>query len=136
LPLSALKRAELVEAANDAANHAYAPYSHFRVGAAVLGRDTHLGANIENASYSATICAERVALANAVLADDRDLKAIAIATPDHRAGGPVNEGLPCGTCRQWMAELAPQIEVIVSENAPGYRLEELLPLSFELRKLP
>jgi cytidine deaminase len=136
LRLSTFERAELLKAANEAASHAYAPYSHFRVGAAVLGRDTHVGANIENASYSATICAERVALANAVLADDRTLKAIAIATPDRLPGGPVNEALPCGTCRQWLAELAPQIEVIVSENEPSYQLKELLPLPFELRKSP
>jgi cytidine deaminase len=135
-PLSAFERAELLKTAQEAANHAYAPYSNFRVGAAVLGRDTHVGANIENASYGATICAERVAMANAVLADDRNLRAIAIATPDRPSGGSVNEALPCGTCRQWLAELAPQIEVIISEDESGYQLKELLPFPFALRKSP
>lgn len=134
MPLSAAERAGLLSAAHEVARHAYAPYSRFHVGAAVLGKDTHVGANVENASYSSAICAERVALANAVLADDRELKAIAIVTPDRHPGGPVNEALPCGACRQWLAELAPQIEVIISEGGPSYKLDELLPLPFELRK--
>ena len=88
----------LVAQAIGARRRAYAPYSNYFVGAAVLAEDgtVILGCNVENASYPATICAERVALTAAVAQGKRPLKAIAVATRDG--------GSPCGICRQVMAE--------------------------------
>ena len=114
---------------------AYAPYSDFRVGAALLAEDGNVysGCNVENASYSATVCAERTAFATAIAAGARKFKAIAIA------GG---KGLkadektaPCGICRQVMAEFCDEDFTIVLGNETAlscYKLGDLLPLSFAL----
>ena len=116
---------ELVERAIEMAKMAYAPYSHFQVGAAVLAESGKIygGANVENASYGATICAERNAIAAAVNAGERKLKAIAVTAT------------PCGMCRQVMREFCDPkaFKVIVAKSADDYRafaLEELLPESF------
>lgn len=125
----------LIEAAEEARKRAYAPYSRISVGAALLSNEAHLteGCNMENASYSATICAERVALARALYVGERGLCAIAIV------GGPLGEDpteyfYPCGICRQWMAEFCgPNFLVIAAKNAGDYQtmtLAELLPHSF------
>jgi len=132
MPVTEDQRRELLQAAAQAAAKAYAPYSRFRVGAAVLGKRLHVGANIENAAYSATLCAERVALSSALLDDDRDLLALAIATPDKLSSQEPGESLPCGTCRQWLAELAPGIEVVIALDGPIYTLADLLPHHFRL----
>jgi cytidine deaminase len=91
----------LFEAAMKASQNSYSPYSHFRVGAAILCEDGTVitGANVENRSYGLTNCAERSAVFAAVSAGKRDFKAIAIATPD--ADYPVS---PCGACRQVLSE--------------------------------
>ena len=130
---AALRRA-LLERAQEARNSAYAPYSHFQVGAALLCADgaVYAGCNIENAGLTATCCAERTAFFRAVMDGHRDFKAIAVV------GGPEGEQPagpcpPCGVCRQVMAEFcAPSFEVILEEGgAPKvFTLEELLPLSF------
>ena len=116
---------ELIERAIEMAKMAYAPYSHFQVGAAVLADSGKVygGANVENASYGATICAERNAVATAVNAGERKLKAIAVTAT------------PCGMCRQVMREFCDPkaFKVIVARSADDYRvftLEELLPESF------
>ena len=116
---------ELIERAMEMAKKAYAPYSHFQVGAAVLAESGKVygGANVENASYGATICAERNAIAAAVNAGERKLKAIAVTAT------------PCGMCRQVMREFCDPkaFKVIVAKAADDYRtftLEELLPESF------
>ena len=116
---------ELIERAIEMAKMAYAPYSHFRVGAAVLAESGKVygGANVENASYGATICAERNAVAAAVNAGERKLEAIAVTAT------------PCGMCRQVMREFCDPktFKVIVAKTADDYRvftLEELLPESF------
>ena len=116
---------ELVERAMAMAQKAYAPYSHFQVGAAVLAESGKVygGANVENASYGATICAERNAVAAAVNAGERKLKAIAVTAT------------PCGMCRQVMREFCDPkaFKVIVAKMTDDYRtftLEELLPESF------
>ncbi len=98
-----------MQAALDARQRAYAPYSHYLVGAAVLTADgvVVIGCNVENASYPATICAERVALTAAVAQGYRDFVAIAVAT--------LNGGTPCGICRQVMAELGPTMIVYISD---------------------
>ena len=119
----------LIAAATAARERAYAPYSSFLVGAALLGEDglTYPGCNVENASYGLTICAERNALWGAVARGQRRFRAIAIVTD---ASPPA---MPCGACRQVLRELAPALP-IVAANLAGERVEttlvELLPLSF------
>ncbi|MDR0852260.1 MAG: cytidine deaminase [Clostridiales Family XIII bacterium] len=116
---------ELYIKATAAAENAYAPYSDFRVGAAVLTMDgeVFLGANVENASYGATICAERVAIASAVAAGNRDFEAIAVTAP------------PCGICRQFIFEFGDNIRVITGPDADHLESETisaLLPGGFHL----
>ena len=96
-----MELAELYHLAERAALSAYAPYSHFRVGAALLGADGNIytGCNVENRSFSLTICAERSALVAAVSQGQRSFTALAIATPDSQE--PVG---PCGACRQMLSE--------------------------------
>ena len=117
----------LVAQAISARQLAYAPYSNYLVGAAVLAKDgtVILGCNVENASYPATICAERVALTAAIAQGRRDFVAIAVATRDG--------GSPCGICRQVMAELGLEMKVYISDEQGNYRsttVRELLPDSF------
>jgi cytidine deaminase len=123
---------ELFEAAIRARSHAYAPYSHFAVGAAVRAKDGRIftGCNIENSSYGLTVCAERNAIFAAVKEGVRSISAICITadTPE-----PVS---PCGACRQVMAEFG--IQHIFLTNLSGdvkeCTLQELLPYSFALDK--
>lgn len=124
LPIDAV---ELVHQAIAARQRAYAPYSRYLVGAALLTSDGAiiLGCNVENASYPATICAERVALTAAVAQGHRDFVAIAVATQ--------NGGTPCGICRQVMAELGPAMTVFITDAAGNFRtttVTELLPFAF------
>jgi len=118
---------DLVRAALEAREHAYAPYSHFRVGAALLTRSGRVftGANVENASYGLSVCAERVAAFNAVAAGEREFEAIAVVTG--------NGVMPCGACRQVLAEFGPDMRIIVADaegNSRTYRLPDLLPGRF------
>ncbi|MBP7960436.1 MAG: cytidine deaminase [Caldilineaceae bacterium] len=118
---------DLIKQAQLARTRAYAPYSHYQVGAAVLAADgsVWLGCNVENAAYPACICAERVALTGAVAQGQRTFTAIAVATPDG--------GSPCGICRQVMAELGPQMTVYISDELGVFRtttVADLLPDSF------
>ena len=124
--------AMLVAAALAARERAYAPYSRYGVGAAVLCRDGAVipGCNVENASYPATICAERVALSAAVAQGRRDFVALAVATRDG--------GSPCGVCRQVMAELGPAMAVYISDEQGRFRqttVAELLPDQFHAASL-
>ena len=120
---------KLVIAAADARHRAYAPYSDFSVGAAVMsaGGRIFTGCNIENVSFGATVCAERVAMFSAVAAGCRELVAIAVAGPGE---SPIT---PCGICRQVMIELAPDA-VVVMVGESGARetsaVAELLPRAF------
>jgi cytidine deaminase len=123
---------QLVEQALQARMRAYAPYSGYQVGAAVLTADGQvaLGCNVENASYPATICAERVALTAAVAQGLSAPVAIAVATKDG--------GSPCGICRQVMAELGPDMAVYIADEQGAYRttsVAALLPDSFTGRNL-
>ncbi len=119
----------LINEARAVSEKAYAPYSGFHVGAALLAEDgsVHVGCNVENASYGLTVCAERSALASAVAQGVKRFRAVAIVTDGER---PV---APCGACRQVLAEFAPDL-VVVSE-AGGLRkqwtLGELLPSPFK-----
>jgi cytidine deaminase len=115
---------DLMDRARAAREHAYAPYSRFQVGAAVsTDRGIFSGANVENASYGVTICAERVAASTAVAAGVRRIRALAMTSS---APAPVS---PCGACRQFLYEFGPDLTV-VSEGAKGGRrawtLSELL----------
>ncbi|MEK7288130.1 MAG: cytidine deaminase [Elusimicrobiota bacterium] len=107
----------LVRAAQAAAKKAYAPYSCFHVGAAVLSDSgkIYLGANIENASYGLTVCAERVAIFRAVIEGASKIKAIAIVTPD------AIEKSPCGACLQVISEFAAPETKIYLANPSGNR---------------
>lgn len=115
----------LIQEALEARKKAYVPYSNYPVGAALvtaLGK-TYGGANIENAAFPVTVCAERVAIFKAVSEGDMDLLAIAVATK--------NGGTPCGSCRQVMAEFNPELILyIVDENGKITQettLKEILP---------
>jgi cytidine deaminase len=123
---------ELKAQALGAMEQAYAPYSGFRVGAAVetAGGRIHRGCNVENASFPVTLCAERVALGAAVAAGERDIRRVFIVSS---SAAPI---APCGVCRQALAEFGADAEV-VSEGADGlrvvWRLGDLLPERFTLR---
>jgi len=123
----------LVDAARTAAASAYCPYSKFHVGAAIwAGGKVFTGANVENASYGLTVCAERTAAFAAVLAGQRRFEAIAVACVDAPGGSELNLLMPCGACRQVLAEFsAPETPVLV-DRAGTFRLDELLPLAFRL----
>jgi cytidine deaminase len=120
----------LIQAAGEAAEFAYAPYSGFAVGAALLTSDGRVftGANVENASYSLTICAERVALVKAVTEGARQFEKLALVSTGDK---PV---LPCGACLQALAEFAPALIIIAgSEDGPvEYRLQDLLAVPFKI----
>jgi cytidine deaminase len=126
--------AALVRAARAVRRRAYAPYSRFRVGAAVrAGGAIHVGANVENASYGLTVCAERAAVAAAVAAGARRLDAVAIAT------GTAEPTPPCGACLQTLAELGgPELPIVLA-GARGARVDTtlgaLLPRGFGARFL-
>lgn len=126
---------DLMKAAISSKQKSYSPYSKFRVGAALLSEDgkVYEGANIENASYGLTICAERTAAFEAVLNGEKHFKAIAIASDldDYIS--------PCGACRQVLAELCGlDIDVIMMKSEDDYKtikLKELLPYSFDKEDL-
>lgn len=120
----------LVQAALDARARAYAPYSNYQVGAALLTQDGRIicGVNVENASYPLTVCAERVALSTYVEQGQGGIVAIAVATQD--------AGSPCGACRQVIAEFAPPDCPVYAVAPDGTRhcwsAQELLPHAFSL----
>lgn len=124
---------DLVALAEEARRNAYAPYSGFVVGAALLATSgrVYSGCNVENASYGLSICAERTALFKAVSAGEREFVAIAVVTE--------TGATPCGACRQVLREFGGDLRVIVA-NLKGerrvYTLEELLPHSFTAQQLP
>jgi cytidine deaminase len=126
---SAVDWSRLIEAARDARERAYAPYSRFLVGAALLGSDGRIqvGCNVENASFGLTVCAERNAFFAAVASGQRAFAALALVTD---VSPPA---MPCGACRQVLRELAPELP-IVAANLAGQRVETtlaaLLPASF------
>ncbi len=124
---------ELMQAAQDARKFSYSPYSHFRVGAALLTKTgkVYTGCNIENAAYSPTNCAERTAFFKAVSESEREFIKLAIV------GGPEGETAdfcaPCGVCRQVISEFCPpDFPVLLGnpEKFSEYKLSDLLPYSF------
>jgi cytidine deaminase len=123
----------LVEAAIAASQMAYVPYSGYAVGAALQAQDgtVYTGCNVENAAYPVTICAERTALVKAVSEGQRAFTAIAVVTR--------NGGSPCGICRQMLYEFAPDLRVIIANQAgdilQDVRLSDLLPYGFGPKSL-
>jgi cytidine deaminase len=118
----------LLAFAREAQERAYAPYSGFRVGAAIFADgDIYEGVNVENAAYGSTICAERMAAGAAIVAGSREFVAIAIV------GDAETPIVPCGCCRQFLAEFNPEMRVIMGGRCDEVRvasLEDLLPEAF------
>lgn len=127
--------ADLLQRARGAAAAAHAPYSRFRVGAAVRANGAvYTGCNVENASYGLAICAERVAVFTAIAAGARRIEAIAVACVDADPAAAAGSLMPCGACRQVLAEFAgPDLPVHV-DRAGSYTLGALLPNAFILPK--
>ena len=125
---------ELIEKALEAREKAYAPYSKFRVGTALLTANgkIYTGCNVENASYPVGICAERVAMSKAVADGETEFTVIAIV------GSGENYCMPCGMCRQFMAEFCKEdFEIIVAKSVDDYKIMkmgEILPYTFDLCK--
>ncbi len=127
---------ELTALAKQAAERAYAPYSHFRVGAALECSDgtVFTGCNVENAAYGLAICAERTAMVKAVSEGHRDFSRIGIYCADAE-----DFGMPCGQCRQFMAEFSLDMEVIVGRpdgEVLVRTVRDLLPYAFTPADLP
>ena len=126
-------RSTLIQTAVEARKWAYAPYSNYPVGAAVLTASGRIydGVNVENAAYPTTICAERVAVFKAVSEGERDFQAIAVVTE--------NGGSPCGSCRQVLAEFGLEITVLIADAAGNLieelTMHELLPQAFTPKDL-
>jgi cytidine deaminase len=128
------QRRELVTRASEARRHAYAPYSHYHVGAALLAEsgEVYTGVNVENAVYPTGTCAERTAIFKAVSEGERSFMAIAVVTE--------NGGTPCGSCRQMLAEFGLETLVLIAD-ASGRVVSEttvraLLPQAFGAADLP
>ncbi|MDQ0286489.1 cytidine deaminase [Desulfofundulus luciae] len=132
LPVMQFPVEKLINTARASRERAYAPYSGFRVGAAILTSEGRLytGCNIENASYGLTVCAERVALFKAVSNGERHFAALAVISDSE------DYCTPCGACRQVLAEFGNEIKVYMCNHHGEYivkTLAELLPLSFKLK---
>jgi cytidine deaminase len=128
------QREGLLKEAQQARHNAYAPYSKYKVGAALLTESgkVYTGVNVENAAYPLSICAERTAVFKAVSDGESKFSALAVVTK--------NGGSPCGSCRQVMAEFAPDMDVIIAAEDGRIDLEttvaDLLPYYFSPEDLP
>lgn len=124
-----MENKELIAMAKEVMKRAYAPYSHFQVGAALLAKDGRVftGCNVENASFGATICAERTAVTKAVSEGTREFEKIAIVASSGEYAA------PCGICRQVLYEFMPEGNVVLWSKDEGELetpLRELLPMGF------
>jgi cytidine deaminase len=125
---------KLVKLATEARENAYAPYSNFKVGAALAtsGGRVYTGCNVENATYGLTVCAERVALWKAISEGEREFTAVAVVTASEPPA------TPCGACRQLLWEFCGDVEVTLSSTQgarESHRLADLLPHAFDRRAL-
>lgn len=123
---------ELLKIAEDARKHAYAPYSKFRVGAALLTKDNkvYTGCNIECASFGGTNCAERTAIFKAISEGEKEIEAIAIASSNSEKNEPT---YPCGICRQVIIEFGPDIRIITGYSEGDIyecKIKDLVPNYF------
>lgn len=122
----------LLKKAQEASKNAYAKYSKFLVGACILAQSgkTYIGCNMENSSYGLTTCAERNAIANAIVNGETAIQAVAIYSPN------MENCLPCGACRQVIFEFQKDKEIeIITQSKSGYniyKINELLPKGFQL----
>lgn len=128
-----MKNEELIKMAKEAYKNSYSPYSGFKVGAAIMTEDNEIftGCNIENLSYGATVCAERVAIFKAVSQGKRKIKKLAVVSE------PGKITYPCGMCLQVMGEFMDKDGIIILENGNEiieYQLKELMPYGFDLNK--
>ena len=129
------EREALLQQAREAATHAHSIYSHFRVGAALkAGERIFTGVNIEISSYGLTLCAERAALAAAVTASAGPVTHLAVACIDARPEAGPEERVPCGACRQWIADLAPHATIYIDGIDRDLHLNDLLPFAFALER--
>ena len=124
---------ELIAFAARVRERAYAPYSQYAVGAALLGKSgrVYVGCNVENASYPLCMCAERATVFKAVSEGERNFQALAVVTS--------NGGSPCGSCRQVLAEFGTDIQVLIASPERlilRMNLSDLLPLAFSAQDLP
>jgi cytidine deaminase len=132
-PLSGEQRRRLIDAALASRHHAYVPYSHYPVGAALLTASgaVFAGCNIECVSYGATVCGERTAAFKAVSEGEREFRAVAVVTS--------NGAAPCGICRQVLYEFGPEMTVITADTSGQITWEgplaDLLPRSFSPQQL-
>ena len=127
-----MENKELVAYALKAMKNAYAPYSKYQVGAALVTRSGKIftGCNIENASYGLSVCAERVALWKAISGGEKNLKAMVVVASDKKTP------TPCGACLQVMSELAPRMDLFLvnqTNKITRKKLLELLPHPFRLK---
>ena len=128
-----MEREALLALARETALRAHCPYSHFRVGAVLIaGGKIYLGVNIEIASYGLTLCAERSALASALSGGAGPITQMAIACIDAPPHAPLNHRTPCGACRQWLADLAPDALIYIDGLEAEFTVTELLPFAFKL----
>lgn len=122
---------ELIAYAKEGMKRAYAPYSGFQVGAALLGKSgkVYLGCNIENASYGATNCAERTAIFKAVSEGEQEFEAIAVVCSEG------TKAYPCGICLQVMSEFFPEGRIVLEDHTgvETFCVKELLPSAFQLK---
>ncbi|MGA9120550.1 MAG: cytidine deaminase [Bacteroidota bacterium] len=128
------EREELARRAAGTKSHAYAPYSQFHVGAALLTESGEIfeGCNVENSSYSLTICAERNAVFQAVMSGHTSFRSIAISSDDHAFLS------PCGACRQVLSEFSPSMEIILTDSRGRMKivsLNKLHPMPADLKML-
>ena len=128
-----MKNEDLIKLAIKAKQNAYAPYSNFKVGAALLTKagKVYLGANVENGCYNPTNCAERSAIFSAISNGEKDFSKLAIV------GDEKTIIYPCGPCRQVISELLPEVDIICAKNESEYKvynIKDLLPFAFSLLK--
>jgi cytidine deaminase len=122
----------LIESARAVRDNAYAPYSGFRVGAAVISESgkIYVGCNVESASYGATLCAERAALAHMIASGEHRVVTVAVFVDG------AEPAMPCGICRQWICELGPHAEIVTATPGQVKRttIDHLMPDPFVLKR--
>ena len=129
---------KLLVKARQAAERAYAPYSNFRVGSAVITASGRIyqGCNIENASFGLTVCAERAAIFHAISAGEKKLSALAVICLDAPSEAAADYLMPCGPCRQVLAEFLPADAFVLVAGFGVLTVAQLLPMPFRLAARP
>ncbi len=128
-----IQDADLIQFARETAFNSYSPYSYFKVGAAVWADGVvYCGTNVENASYGLTICAERAAIFAAIAGGRKKIGKLAVVCVDLGPDGPDSYRMPCGACRQVMAEFADKDFLCIVEGVGPFGIQTLLPGAFKL----